>query len=249
MLLLVVLFACCEARLVGVNFAPFTEDEWSFTAWVPLWRVEIDQAQEVTRRGKTTLLLAKAEDDSSVDALMPFLNQSWGIELGNEPDINNHEPGNMNQWYQRMYQKLRGAGYQGNIVTAGVSSLSKKARQWLQKSLVGLPNDMVVGWHGYDNAINNLGQLPGLVGGRRHAMTEFGIPNTSESVEAVVAQECLQNLEAFHQAGALICIWYQMHDGPPNTPQNSFGIRTYDGRWRPVVKSLQTLVNSTSNEI
>jgi len=136
--------------MVGVNFAPFTEEEWSYLSWMPMWRVEIDQAADVASRGKVALLLAKAEDDSSVDALMPYLNSSWGIELGNEPDINGHDPINTGRWYIRMYQKLKAAGYPGFIITAGVSSISKKARGWLAKSLsVGLPSDMVIGWHGY----------------------------------------------------------------------------------------------------
>jgi hypothetical protein len=145
MLLLFGVFCLCSCKLVGVNFAPFTEDEWSVMNFVPLWRVEIDQASDAAARGKTTLLLCKAEDDSSVDAMIPFLNKSWGIELGNEADINWHNPSSVNSWYQRMYQKLRGLGYQGNIVTGGVSSLSKKARKWLSTSIQGLPQDMVIG--------------------------------------------------------------------------------------------------------
>jgi hypothetical protein len=143
---LIAVISNCNALMVGVNFSPFTEEEWSFLDWMPMWRVEIDQAADVTRRGKTTLLLAHAENDSSVTDLMPFLNGSWGIELGNEPDINGHSTSNMNSWYLRMYQKLRSAGYTGNIVTGGVSSLSKKATKWLKQSIVGLPQDMIIGW-------------------------------------------------------------------------------------------------------
>lgn len=231
--------------LVGVNFAPFTEEEWNVMNWTPLWRIEQDQVADVSARGKMTLLLARAQDDSSIDALIPFLNHSWGIELGNEPDINHHDPTAMNSWYQRMYNKIRSTGYTGNIVTGGVSSLSKNARKWLAESLVGLPQDMVVGWHGYDNAISNLNYLPGLVGGRRHAMTEFGIENPNVGVEQQNAVACMQNFQAFQQSGALISIWYQMHDGAPGTKQNDFGIHAWDGHWRPVLKVLQTLANNT----
>lgn len=206
MFLLIALVSLCSSRLIGVNFAPFTEDEWKVMDFLPFWRVEIDQAADVTARGKTTLLLAKSEDDSSVDAMMPFMNQSWGVELGNEPDINGHDANNVNAWYKRMYAKLRGAGYQGKIVTGGVSSLSKKARKWLATSIQGLPQDMVIGWHGYDNAASNLKYLPGIVGGREHAMTEFGIENTSPSIESQIAQECIQNFDAFFNAGSLIAV-------------------------------------------
>jgi hypothetical protein len=55
-----------------------------------------------------------------------------------------------------------------------------------------------------------VGELPGLLGGRRHAMTEFGIPNTSPAVEPSVAQQCLQNFGVFARAGSLTAVWYQV---------------------------------------
>jgi len=64
---------------VGITFAPFNEAEWAHFTWEPLWRVEIDQAAAVIARGKHPLLVARTLDDTSIDEMIPFLSQAWGI--------------------------------------------------------------------------------------------------------------------------------------------------------------------------
>jgi len=222
---------------VGITFAPFTDAEWGHFTWSPLWRVEIDQAEAVTARGLKPLFVAVCEDDSSVDAFVPYLGSAWGIELGNEPNFG-EDASSVNAWYLKTIARLRSSGYQGRILTAGVGNLDANTLSWLQTSIQGLPADVIIGWHGYSNWQTQIPNLLGVLNGRPHAMTESGYAETVAQ-ETQIAAQVVSDSALVKSSGAVTYIFYQMHDGPPNTPQNNFGLVTFDGlHWRPVEQSL-----------
>ena len=223
----------------GTVFAPFSVEEWDhLAAWTPLYRVEADQAQTAIDKGVGPLLLAVAESDASVDALVPWLPRAWGIELGNEPNFG-QDAQSINGWYRRTIARLRAGGYTGRIITAGVGNIDDDTLRWLATSIEGLPPDIIIGWHAYSGWQGQIPALLRVLNGRPHAMTEWGLPQTPETEQAS-AEAARVDLAAIRASGALTGLWYQTHDDP-RPGQLRYGLHAYDGHWRPVEAVLSGL--------
>lgn len=210
---------------IGLTFAPFTPIEWDyFAAWPtpPLWRVELDQAAQVQAKGVPYLLVAVAESDASVQALLPYLPQACGIELGNEPNFG-QDAGSVNAWYQRMILLIRSTGYAGRILTAGVGNIDDNTLGWLQASLVGLPSDVVAGAHFYSSWQGQIPKLLGVLKGRPWAMTESGMDQPTPAAEQAAVPYMASVCQSAYDAGALTCIGYQTHSAASGKDAN-FGI-------------------------
>ena len=224
---------------VGLTFAPFTEPEWAhFMAWPksPLWRVELDQAPVVQALSQSYLLVAIAESDASVQALLPYLPQAWGIELGNEPNFG-QDAVSVNAWYSRMIPLIRATGYQGHILTAGVGNIDDSTLQWLSTSLQGLPGDVVAGVHFYSAWHGQIPKLLGVLNARRWAMSESGMDQPTPALEQQAVPYMASVCQSAYDAGSLSCIGYQTHSAASGKDAN-FGIFRVDGTSRPWEQSM-----------
>lgn len=218
---------------IGVTFAPFDQAEWDHFTWEPIWRVEQDQWADLELRSVPRLLLVKLMDDASITALLPFVTQPnvWGVELGNEPDFKQIRPGDLNAWYKRVIPTIRNTGYGGLILTAGIANLNLDTLNDTYVSLMGLWPDILCGWHLYGATLDDIHRLQNMLNGRSHCMTEYGI-SASEGSEALVAARVEASIAMVKASGSLAYFDYQMHDGPPNTPDNDKGLHAWDGHWR-----------------
>lgn len=223
---------------IGITFAPFDEEEWDhFTEWAPLWRIQRDQ-YALLDRVPEPMVLAIVHDQSDLDALLPRLSYVWGVELGNEPDFKHGGAERMNQWYKHAIPILRDTGWGGPICTAGVANLHADTLAGAAKSLDGIWPDVLFAWHAYDDWRDHLGDLMGLLDGRPHLMSEWGYANTNRT-EAWVTEQVYDDLLTFERVGAAAACYYQLHDGPPGTPNADFGLHARDDHWRLVTDTLE----------
>lgn len=226
---------------IGLTFAPFTEAEWAwFADWpAPLWRVEIDQAAVVQARGVPALLVAVAESDASVTALLPYLPGAWGIELGNEPNFA-QDAASYGAWVQRMVPFIRATGYTGRILTAGVGNIDNDTLRWLETALEGVPAEVIAGWHCYGRCLEpgQTGRLARVLGGRANAMTESGMDQPTPALEAQAVGFIRQVCDAAYAVGSWTCIGYQTHSAPSG-PDAEFGVFRLDGTVRPWAAALR----------
>lgn len=226
---------------VGVTNAPFTTEEWAHLGGRGfLWRVEIGQAADVVARGEPLHLLAVAEDDDSVTALLPYVGAAQVFEMGNEPNWA-QDPESGNAWYKRTIPRLRDAGFAGTICTAGIANLNDDTLAWLTPSIAGLPSDICIAWHGYDgfqSAVRQaqIGKLLAIIGTHPHMMTESGYEETRTN-EDQVATQVAQDIVDVKASGALLYNFYQMHDDPRPT-EAKYGLVALDRHWRSVMQVL-----------
>ncbi len=176
---------------------------------------------------------------------MPF-----AIEVGNEWD-QSVDPDEAGAAWEEVARRAP-AGV--TIVTAGITSLSSDSLAWLRKAMPALPwlSTMVCGFHAYTSAILNEGnrraelqQLRSIIGDRRAWNTETGWHMASKAkpfplcwsrAPGLSEEQVLANLTAdvrIHaEYGVETYTVYQLNDGPRDTPEDRYGIRTMDGRWK-----------------
>jgi hypothetical protein len=174
------------------------------------------------------------------------------VQIGNEWDLN-FSPFEACDAWSRVASET--SGMDVTLVTAGISSLSDAALNWLREALPRPPwwQDLVCGFHGYNGnqPINpttrrsELSKVRSVVGARMAWNTETGwhqastkkdFPLCWQKKPGLTEDQVLGNLSsdvALHrEAGIPIYTVYQLNDGPSDTPAHRSGIRAYDGRWK-----------------
>jgi len=150
------------------------------------------------------------------------------------------------------------------VVSGGVSSVSRHAMGWLERSHVrDLP--IGVGYHqyrstppaepldGYGSRGDEFRVLRDAAGDRETWMTESGwhtAPRVSGCwpwkktwayTDAEVARYLSEEMARNDEVGARCFVTYQLADGPDRTnDQNRFGIRRFDGSLKPSARVLMT---------
>lgn len=172
----------------------------------------------------------------------------WALEVGNEPDLGWSA---IPEWWEfwkpdrramfadccrMVHETARGRGYEGHIISGGISSqggLKRPERgiRYLEgMDWSSLPQDMVVGWHSYDNwARSNLDRVRDITGGRQIAHTE-GSYNGGSGLDEVDAVLVAEDMDWWQSEGVICYCFYQLNDAdPPDT----FGLRRVDETWKP----------------
>lgn len=191
------------------------------------------------------LLLVEKNDLPLVTALSGFSQTRtdlWGIELGNELDLAGLTPWQFNDFIASAWALLRGAGYDGTIITGGIYTVDDHRPQdflaYLRPALDSCP-DCLVGLHWYGNTSDawlarvQALQLP-------VAVTEFGMPACTPAQEAAQFAYVTEKLSAFRRTGNVqVAIVYQRLsapapcDGSDASHLAHFGFERPDGTLTP----------------
>ncbi len=172
----------------------------------------------------------------------------FAIEVGNEWDQSVDPDEACYAWEQ----VAKMAPPAVTIVTAGITSLSSDSLSWLRKASLFWSPDLVCGFHGYTGSTLNEGnrrselqQLRSIIGVREAWNTETGwhmasktkpFPLCWSKAPGLSEEQVLANLTAdvrIHaEYGVETYTVYQLNDGPRDAPEDRYGIRATDGRWK-----------------
>jgi hypothetical protein len=176
-------------------------------------------------------------------------------ELKNEPDLNGPAPA---VYAQLVWEAIEIARRGRQTLWVGaVSNLNRRGLEYL-KSLGELPADVGVTVHrygdgtfqgpheGFPSRDAEVAALRATIGDRPFGVSEFGYPKlrygwgpfkrqiTPEQAAVLLRQEI--GFWAYH--GASWSVIYQLNDGPTDTREDRYGIRAFDGTWRPSARVL-----------
>jgi hypothetical protein len=183
------------------------------------------------------------------------------IEIGNEPDIADrgysHRPGDFADAVRQCHLVARSLGWHGPIVSGGVANLNRRGLAYLATVVPRLPDDVIVGFHRYPPAgrgplaphdqfrsrEDEWRALLDVVEGRAVACTEFGYHTATEPdghtrTDAEVAESVLWDLAFYDERAVPVACVYQLNDGPTDTWIDRFGVRAFDGTWKPVADAV-----------
>ena len=193
---------------------------------------------------------------------------SYAVEVGNEPDIA-HEgyarhPEDFAEAVRQSHESLRGAGFDGFVISGGVANLDDRGRNYLRGMLAAgtIPPDVIVGFHRYPPTAKGHDAAHGfrtreeewqalteVTTDRRLACTEFGYHTAPDTVLGVfrhsrsdqeVADDVMFDIHFFEQRGVELAALFQLNDGPdPTFFEHHFGIRRVDGTLKPVATAIQ----------
>jgi hypothetical protein len=179
------------------------------------------------------------------------------VELKNEPDLNGPTPAVYAQFVSEA-AKIAHRGRQ-TLWVGAVSNLNRRGLEYL-KNLGELPADVGVSVHRYgDGTFENphdgfpsrdaeVAALRAIIGDRPFGVSEFGYPKhrygwgpfsgqiTPEHAALFIRQE----IAFWRRHGAAWSIVYQLNDGPTDSRADRYGIRAFDGTWRPAARVLMT---------
>ena len=193
--------------------------------------------------------------------------EQYSLEVGNEPDIAHDgyasRPQDFAEAIRQVHAVVRPLGFDGDLVTGGISNLNERGLTYLQSMLAApsVPADVVVGFHrypeggrgsraphpGFESREEEFEALAGLAGGRRVACTEFGYHTAEDRMgvlgsrrrsESEVAEAVQWDLDFFGQHGVLLAALYQLNDGVGDVAEDRYGIRRTDGTLKPVADAL-----------
>ena len=183
------------------------------------------------------------------------------LEAGNEEDLRGKRWANDPYGWSMLVQDVSSIAWDHNnalrVVSGGVSSLSKDAMRWLERSKVReVP--AYIGYHqyretgpreplsGYRSREDEFNRLRDVAGGQGFWCTECGWHTSQRKkgwwiwsrtwsyTDEQVADFLREEIELNHNAGAHAFVTYQLNDGPdPNNDQDRFGIRRTDGSLKP----------------
>jgi exo-beta-1,3-glucanase (GH17 family) len=215
-----------------------------------------------------------AEEDvchSIAHALAQQINLRAGvgiIEVGNEEDLSGKRWSRDPLGWARLVDDVvfiaQSHGAPVPVVSGGVSSLSRQAMGWLERSRVrDLP--VGIGYHqyrstspavqldGYRSREQEFGTLRDAAGGRDLWMTECGWHTSQRKsgtwpfskrwayTDAQVAEFLTAEMRMNEEFGAKCFVTYQLNDGSdPANDQDRFGIRRTDGTLKPSARVLLT---------
>jgi hypothetical protein len=194
---------------------------------------------------------------------------SYEVEVGNEPDIANVDyssrPQDFAEAVRQSHEALRGAGFNGPVISGGVSNLNQRGLDYLKRALaVGLmPPDVIVGFHrypekargalapheGFTSRDDEWNALLAITGARALACTEFGYhtapekiigPITKTRTDQEVAASVMWDIQFYTERAVTLAAVFQLNDGPdPNNMEDRYGIRRTNGELKPVALAIQ----------
>jgi len=191
----------------------------------------------------------------------------YSLEVGNEPDIAHIDyasrPQDFAEAIRMVHMTVRPLGFDGNLITGGVSNLNQRGLEYLRAMLstTVIPDDVVLGFHRYPEAgrgavtphkgfvsrDDEFQALERIRGDRRVACTEFGYHTAEDRMgmfarrrrsDVEVADSVQWDLDFFAQRGVLLAAVYQLRDGDRDVPEERYGIRRVDGTLKPVADAL-----------
>ena len=187
------------------------------------------------------------------------------LEIGNEPDIAHpgyaDHPADFAEAVRLCYEAARAAGFQGTIITGGVSNLNRRGFRYLA-NMLAVPElpiaDLMVGIHrypeagrgpfaphkGFSSREDEWETLQTIIGpATAVCTTEFGF-HTSASTPLTltdddVAQAVLWELAFYRDHRVPLAVVYQLNDGPTEEWIDRYGVRRTDGTWKPVAERIR----------
>ena len=222
------------------------------------------QTADGSNRIEPHVLAARAR--RAVEAARAAGLQQYSLEVGNEPDIAHDgyasRPQDFAEAVRQVHAVVRPLGFEGDIISGGVSNLNERGLEYLQSMLSApaVPADVVIGFHrypeagrgaeaphrGFESRDEEFEALAGLVGGRRVACTEFGYHTAEDRIgsvgrrrsESEVADSVRWDLNFFTQRQVVLAAIYQLNDGTRDVAEERYGVRRLDGTLKPVAEML-----------
>ena len=183
------------------------------------------------------------------------------VEVLNEPDLTGISP----EAYAAMVNAVYPVARHHRIWAGSLSNLIPKRLAWLARVLALVPPDVCVTVHRYpkNGAMPNAPQegfktrdaemdtLRRVVGNRPWGCSEFGYHTGPQKTgwwfwtrrwswtDTQVAAFARADWLRWNAAGAQFAVWYQVGDPPPMTDPYLYGIRAFDGTWKPVSETFR----------
>lgn len=219
----------------------------------------VGQARDILRSlepypSLSCLLLVEGPDQRLVASLLDVMHHPslTGLEFMNEPDLW-HPDFTPTQYADAVlvaYRQLRDGGWSTDIVSGGLFSVEAEepsgdwhAHTYLTPLLSTAPADLVIGLHWYgDTSDVWLGRVRDLVGGRRIAITEFGVSSRTAAEDQAQLAYYRGAISQFRRLGNVAyCLPYQLVSGPSTSDLDNFGLLRFDGSQKPAAHILQEL--------
>jgi hypothetical protein len=152
--------------------------------------------------------------------------------------------------------RVRAAGFTGSIVTGGIANLNTRGLDYLRGVLqphdFPFPDDVVIGFHrypetgayhetphaGFASRDAEMDALKQITGARPVACTEFGYHTapekklffeTTRRTDDKVADSVMFDFDFFNRRQCEMAVLFQLNDGPTDTSEGRYGIRTSTG--------------------
>jgi len=194
---------------------------------------------------------------------------SYAVEVGNEPDIAHDgyasRPQDFAEAVRQSHEALRAAGFDGPVISGGVSNLNERGLDYLKRALaVGtVPADVIAGFHrypekargalaphdGFRSRDDEWNALMAISGSRALACTEFGYHTAPERIvgsitktrtDRQVAASVMWDIQFYTERAVTVAAVFQLNDGPdPNQMEHRYGIRRMNGELKPVAIAIQ----------
>jgi hypothetical protein len=183
------------------------------------------------------------------------LPEGLNYELRNEPDLNGLPPSAYAALVLKAAEIARRRRQQ--LWIGAVSNLNERGFNYL-RDIGPLPDDVGVSVHRYGDGTfehahdgfatreSEVAQLRALIGNRPFGVSEFGYPTNREGWGPFASQ--ITPDQAATLIGSEIAFWarvgaswsviFQLNDGPTERRENRYGIRAFDGTWKPAARVL-----------
>jgi len=210
--------------------------------------------REALVAGLRPLLIIRPEQVSWLPD-MPTLD----VEVLNEPDLTRISP----EAYADQVNAVYTLAGRHRVWAGSLSNLIPKRLAWLARVLALVPPDVGVTVHryprktygpeapqeGFRSRFAEVSRLREVVGARPWGVSEVGYHEASETrgwwfwkkhvqwSEMQIASFARWEFAFWANAGAQFAVWYQIGDGPVDPYR--YGIRTFDGRWKPVSETFR----------
>ena len=186
---------------------------------------------------------------------LPWLPEGLDYELLNEPDLNGPPP----PVYAELVLKAAEVARQRSqrLWIGAISNLNERGFNYL-RDIGPLPHDVGVSVHRYGDGTfehahdgfatreSEVAQLRALIGNRPFGVSEFGYPTnrngwgpfTSRITPDEAAILIRAEISFWARVGARWSVIFQLNDGPTEMRENRYGIRAFDGTWKPAARVL-----------
>jgi hypothetical protein len=189
----------------------------------------------------------------------------FDVELTNEPDLSpewHESPVGWAQQVRATAEWIRGVGFEGTVMSGGISNLNRRGFDYLRHAIELLPYDITVAIHRYpDGACDprvpyppaesrreEIEYLIETVGTRKIAHTEGGYHQAERDVkwhhdmspltDVEVATRVRYELALFQEYGFKTFTHYQRVDGPGDGPIDHYGLLRVDGSVKDAIVSV-----------
>lgn len=211
--------------------------------------------QEIVDEGFPALAIVAGPSD------LPDV-ESAHLEVGNEPDLQRET---VPAYAARVMQVWRAASAYTPVWAGAVSNLNQRGLSYLRELVLFLPQDVGVTVHryphdtwyasgptvphaGFPSRESEVAQLRALLRGRPWGVSEFGYHTAARPrgwgpfrlpsrrwTDAEVRHHVAWEWAFWARQGATFAALYQINDGPSDTAEHRYGIRTAaGGTWKPV---------------